>query len=318
MKNTPLLIISTACVLINQSLGLSALAGNSFTSVYPAAEQAQVDGTAAIRAIGPLHLSEGKVVVQQNQVTVLSDAADSLADAELSGAVINAHTTNDAGGRTVSGVVIFTKGFSLAALDDGKVKDTIKGTDGVERVGRIVEVTPKMLRIKTAQGVQAFPTRFVAEVRSPRAFAFSMPELTTPTAQAPTSPSASSASSKAGSPPSVSTLPSDSSIVPGSSAVPGASAESTSAPSAVPQQPKGGQPLVSFMPTYTPAENSPPAPSQVQQLHAQLMAKHTGRRAMKTAALTAAVLGSFAIPTAIAVICPRPKTASSSSGGSGQ
>src|ERR1700733_6211936 len=56
-------------------------------------ENSAIEGNAAIKAIGPLHLSEGKVVMQQNQIAVLSDPTDSIADAELSGAIIQAHTT---------------------------------------------------------------------------------------------------------------------------------------------------------------------------------------------------------------------------------
>ncbi len=234
----------------------------------------------------------------------MSDAADALIDAELSGAIIEAHESDDAAGRTVRGVAIFTKGYSLSAIDDPRVKESVKGNDGQDRIGRIVDVTPKMLRIKTAEGVQAIPIRYIVEVKSPRAFAFSLPMVSN---APPDGPSASGYSAP-------------------SQTVSSANGSLSSAGIAGPRSPESlsaapaSKTLVSFSSTYSPDLNSLPAINQTKTLHAQLTERHPNRRALKMAAVTAGVIACFAIPTAIAVTCPRPKGlgGGSSSGGAGQ
>ena len=248
-----------------QVLPYPALAENSslIAAVTPAgspSEKVILDTDALLKAVGPLHLSEGKVVMHQNQITVFSDAHEAAAEAELSGAIIEAHVTDEAGVRTIHGIAIFSEGFSIPALDDSRIKEIVTGNDGQERVGRIIEVTPKMLRIRTAQGVLACPTGYITDVKSPRAFVFTMP-----------SP-------------------------------------------AVPEQ----KSLITFNPTYSPDPNAAPPPAVARTLHAQLNERRPGKRALKVAALTGGIIACFAIPTAIALICPRPKTAGSSSSGSGQ
>jgi hypothetical protein len=166
-------IIFSAFVLLSQTPLNPAFAGAaSFTPSDTNPNYGTISGDASIKAIGSLHLSEGKVIMQQNQITVLSDAADSMGDAELQGAIIDAHTEKDG---NVHGVAIFTRGYSLPALDDARAVESIKGTDGIQRAGIIVDATPKMLHIKTGLTVQAIPTRYIVSISSPRAFAFSLP-----------------------------------------------------------------------------------------------------------------------------------------------
>lgn len=300
------------------SSGSSALTGlkSGFGSGFgPTTEKATVDADAALKSIGPLHLSEGKVLVQQNLITVFSDASDSQADAELSGAIIDAHITDDAAGSTVHGTAIFMKGFSIAAIDHARLKESVKCTDGNERVGRIVDATPKMLRIRTGDNIQAIPTRFITEVKSPRAFAFSLPvaAATRPAAPSnPQSPIKSTSSSTSLTPLSYSSspTPSPTSI----STPPSASTPSSTAEAAVPQ---GRKSFITFSPTYIVDASNPLATPTVKTLHAQLTEHHTGKQALKMAALTGGIIACFAIPTCVALICPRPRSASAASSNSG-
>jgi len=245
-----------------------------------------VDGVAAIKAVGSLHLSEGRVIIQHNQIVMLSDAGDAMTDAELSGSIIEAHVGTEAGASVVRGVAVFIRGYSLAALDDVRVKDVVKGNDGQDRVGRIVDVTPKMLRIKTAAGIVALPTKYITEVKSPRAFSFSLP-LTAGSvnegATASTRPTPESASA--------------------SMTLTGTATSLAAAPKAVPTN------LISFSPTYVRDPNVAQLPPQTKSLHAQLTERHPNRRVVKTAAVVAGVAACFAIPTAVALTCPRPKNA---------
>src|SRR5271168_3738955 len=54
-----------------------------------------VSGRATIKVIGPLHISEGIVILRDNQISVLSDASDPIQEAELSGQLLHAHTVGD-------------------------------------------------------------------------------------------------------------------------------------------------------------------------------------------------------------------------------
>jgi len=169
-------ILFSSSVLLSPNLLTPAFAGvASFTPSDTNPNSGTISGDASIKAVGALHLSEGKVIMQQNQITVLSDAEDSMADAELQGSIIDAHTEKDG---NVHGIVIFTRGYSLPALEDARAVESIKGTDGNQRAGIIVDATPKMLRIKTGLKVQAIPTKYITSITSPRAFAFSIPVAT--------------------------------------------------------------------------------------------------------------------------------------------
>jgi len=133
-----------------------------------------LNGRATIKIVGPLHLSEGIVVMKDNEISVLSDATDSIREAELSGQLIHAHAVGDRPSRIIKGLAIFTGGYSIKALDGHGVNESIAVTDGSKYLGHIIDSSTNLLRIKTASGVIVVPIRNIAEISSPRAFEFSI------------------------------------------------------------------------------------------------------------------------------------------------
>jgi hypothetical protein len=254
--------------LFTQSSNSPALAVNDGSVRPEAAESKPFDGDAKTRSIGTLHMSEGKVIIKQSQIWVLSDSKDSIEDAELAGVILDLHAAGDSEGATTNGIAFFTKGFSLPALDDPKLKESVKGNDGEVRVGRIEDVTAKMLRIKTAQGVQAIPTRYIVEIKSPRAFAFIMPEATATATGSIIGPS---------------------------------QAPNSFDPVAPSHE---GLSLLSFNPTYVPDPNRAPPPNQVLALNKQLSKTNARKKLSNAAALAAGAAACFAIPIGIGLTCP--------------
>jgi len=125
-----------------------------------------------------------------------------------------------------------------------------------------------MLRIKTAQGVKAIPTRYVTAVTSPRAYTLSLPVAVESVSGQTLSPRQS-------------TAPDASSSTPGKA-------------------------LVGFAPTYLCDPNKSNAQDQVSYLHAQLNQKHPGKKAIKIAGLATAFVACFAIPLGVGLACPPP------------
>jgi hypothetical protein len=146
-----------------------------------------VSGRATIKVIGPLHISEGIVILKDNQISVLSDATDPIQEAELSGELLHAHTVGDGPNRLIKGTAIFTGGYSIKALESSVNNESIQVADGTKYVGRIVDTTSSLLRIKTSSGVIIIPIRKITAINSRRAFEFSIAanDLSTPIASAP-------------------------------------------------------------------------------------------------------------------------------------
>jgi hypothetical protein len=173
MKKITLLVCSTLAI---QALCLPSFGGPvSFTSPTVDGNSGTVNGRAAPKVIGPLHLSEGAVIMKNNRITVLSNANDSIEEAELSGQLLQTHADGAEQGRTIRGVAFFTGGYSLPALDNSLAQETIRTTDGIYYSGHISDITPNQLRINISGGAKVISTKEVAEIRSPRAFEFSIP-----------------------------------------------------------------------------------------------------------------------------------------------
>lgn len=167
-------------ILIAQALWSPALASDvSFTPPETGDSQGVVDGRVALKAIGPLHLSEGVADIKHNHVVVLSDAADSPKEAELQGELLGCHTLGDGTGQIIEGVALFTSGYSLPAIDNIQVDDSIRTKDGSVSSGHIVDITSDQVRVKTKNGITAIPTKEITEIKSPRAYEFSLPETAT-------------------------------------------------------------------------------------------------------------------------------------------
>lgn len=145
-----------------------------FTSDFDSSKSV-VNGEANLKVIGPLHISEGLAVINHNNISVLSDATDSVAEAELTGKLIRPHSVVGQAG-TISGIAFFVGGYSLPAIDNSQTPESIKVTDGSTYFGRIVDVTPELVRIRTSGGTKIIPASAITEISSPRAYAFSLGE----------------------------------------------------------------------------------------------------------------------------------------------
>ncbi len=255
----------------------------SFTESEPANGRGVLNGRAAIKTIGPLHLSEGTVSMQENRINVLSDSQDAPEEAELVGTIIDAQI--NVASNTISGTAFFTRGYSISALDSNKTKESIQTLNGVEYSGRIIDVQPNLLRIKTASTSVVIPTRQIKGVKSSRAYQFSLPINSSATSSAD-----SSVNSKGGLSTSSSLSP------PTSSPVDKASIQITEA----------NPPLISFRATNNQNMAPPYLLASTKSLTAQLKEKHNGKRAMTIAAASAAAIACLAIPAAIAATAARP------------
>lgn len=150
-----------------------------------------VNGRASLKVIGPLHISEGEAVINNNDIAILSDSADSVAEAELVGKLIHPHAIAGQEG-TISGVAFFMRGYSLPALVNSKAQESIRATDGSTYFGRIVDATSELLRIKTSDGIKIIPASVIVDIKSPRAYAFSLaPKPEVPSTSASESPTSS-------------------------------------------------------------------------------------------------------------------------------
>jgi hypothetical protein len=176
------LAIMLCSVLTVQLLWSPAIAGTMpSTAPEPVDADGIVSGKAALKVVGPLHVSEGLVIMKDNGITVLSDATDPVKEAELSGQLLHVHAVGDGPDRTIKGVALFTRGYSITALDTAPANECVRVTDGVTYVGHISNTSPDWLHIDTNDGVKVVPTRTITEIKSPRAFEFSIAANSTPT-----------------------------------------------------------------------------------------------------------------------------------------
>jgi hypothetical protein len=133
-----------------------------------------LDGRATTKAIGPLHMSSAVAVFRQNAITILSDPTDPVTEAELYGRAFSLHQEGSASAPTIAGVAFFQKGFSISALDDSKMEETVKLRDGSTMSGRIVDVTHNNLQIKNGLTIRSVPTDSIVTIASPRCFGFTL------------------------------------------------------------------------------------------------------------------------------------------------
>lgn len=169
------LAVTIISLLTVQSLGAPTMADvTSLPSDENNMQTGVLNGRATIKAVGPLNLSEGIVIMKDNEISVLSDATDPVREAELTGQLIHTRSTGEGSNATIKGLAIFTGGYSIKALDSHTANESIEVTDGAKYVGRIVDSTTNLLRIKTANGVIVVPIKKIAEINSPRAFEFSI------------------------------------------------------------------------------------------------------------------------------------------------
>jgi hypothetical protein len=136
---------------------------------------AVLNGKATTQAIGTLNMADALVLFNQNGIAVLSDPSDPLSAAELTGRVFGLQLSDTQSDPNVSGIAFFLKGFSIAALDDHKAEETITLRNGQTVSGRITNLTPLSVTVQDGSKVKNVPTENIANISSPRAFAFSLP-----------------------------------------------------------------------------------------------------------------------------------------------
>jgi hypothetical protein len=169
------LVFFFSTVLATQFLYLPVLADVTPLAVQESPEvEGVISGKASLKVIGPLHVSEGIVVMQDNNISVLSDATDPIREAELSGKLIHAHISGEGADRKVNGIAIFTGGYSIKALDGSPGDESITVNDGDIYMGRIVDSNANLLRLKTSSGVKVIPISKISEIKSNRAFVFTL------------------------------------------------------------------------------------------------------------------------------------------------
>ncbi len=167
-------------IMVSTILSLHSLCAPAMAEVPPltASENndaiGSVSGRATIKVIGPLHLSEGLVIMSDNKISILSDPTDPITEAELKGQLLHAHAVGNGANRIIKGVAIFTGGYSIKALDSSQASESIQAKDGTKYVGHILDATPTFLRISTNNGVKIIRTGEVTEISSPKAFEFSI------------------------------------------------------------------------------------------------------------------------------------------------
>jgi hypothetical protein len=303
----------------------SAIAAVTFAPDTAGSELGSISGDAVLKTLGPLQMSEGKVVIQENSITVLSNSSDSPQDAELKGAIIKTHPVHDAKGETLEGIAIFTQGFSVAALDNVQIQDSVKASEGLEYVGRIVDVTPKILRIQTAEGIKIIPTRYIVDVKSTRAFTFSLP-LANSTALLPGTlplPPVVYADAPSALPQSTPTIAAAAPIQLHENSS-GPQATSTSPPTALSlappaptapvliaqtaqsAPPEASSSMVTFTPTYVPDPNAPAPAPKTPSYQAQLTQRHPGKKATRLATYAAFAAACVLVPLAFCTIAKPP------------
>ncbi len=133
------------------------------------------DTRATLKGVGSLQMSEGLAIIKDNKIMVLSDARDPVREAELTGEVLNRHTVTDGAGTAIHGLAFFNNGPSLPVLDDVKTQDSVELVSGTTVGGHIQSADAEIVLLKTAQGLQSFRSDQIASIKSPRAFAFTIP-----------------------------------------------------------------------------------------------------------------------------------------------
>jgi len=168
--------IATALLFLLQGLLMPAAAGNiTYTHEQSASQPGVLEGSINLKGVGPLHMSDGVAAIKQNQIFILSDAADPEGEAELVGTIIDPHIVRMGTTREIAGWVIFTSGYSLPALDY-RVEDAVVATDGFGYRGRIIDASSNHLTFQgTSGGAKLIAMENITSINSPRVFAFTIP-----------------------------------------------------------------------------------------------------------------------------------------------
>ncbi len=126
-----------------------------------------------LKRIGPLHMSDAVLLRRGDEVVVLSDANDPINEAELAGCIIGSFGTESGSTVASGGTILFMKGASLPALDDGRNAEHLRLKDGRMIDGRIQWVRNGAIGILERHNLRIVQFSEIAVLVSPRAFQFS-------------------------------------------------------------------------------------------------------------------------------------------------
>lgn len=94
----------------------------------------------------------------------------------LSGKVLDTRSSTQSGTNVISGIMFFDNGEWISYFDDKTALETVATSDNHTFVGRISAITDGRIDVTQVNGVVVgVPLNTVHQVRSPRAFAFSIP-----------------------------------------------------------------------------------------------------------------------------------------------
>lgn len=132
----------------------------------------EVDAT----KIGKLKLSHGVVAVNGSVVDVLVSGADlTQKKTVLSGVVYKSKVQGSGANVKLQGQCFFTSGSGLVEIDDPNCEEMIDLVDGGVVSGHITALNHEECEIETKSGKRRFAMAMVAGIRSPRAWAFTIP-----------------------------------------------------------------------------------------------------------------------------------------------
>lgn len=153
---------------------LPCFAQSDSTAIKVGVSEQGLECRAAVTSVGALLVPDGLVMIDNGgKIRVLSDANQSVSDAELTGQLINVHAgTGGSGTRT--GAALFLNGPSLPALDDKSIQDQVELVSGGSVSGHIDGLKDNKLTLTTNNSTRELNLNEVESIRSPRAFEFAL------------------------------------------------------------------------------------------------------------------------------------------------
>jgi len=133
-------------------------------------------GEVNVSRIGKMKLSNGVVAVNGNVVDVLVSGADlTQKKTVLSGVVYKSKVEGSGSNVKLQGQCFFTSGSGLVEIDDPNAEELIDLVDGGVVSGHITALNHEECEVETKSGKRRLAMAMVSKIRSPRAWAFTIP-----------------------------------------------------------------------------------------------------------------------------------------------
>jgi hypothetical protein len=157
------------------------IAGAELLSYTPRAEQntAEMSGVLPFAKFGTTKLPSGDIAFEDGMLAVRIIPEWNFDKVPvLEGPIIHSQVANTEKEALVSGIVYFRQGFWIDKLPLGGNSENIKTTTGKNITGHVISMNADSLMMATPGG-QGETVRYadIAEIHSPRAFAFTVPAL---------------------------------------------------------------------------------------------------------------------------------------------